>query len=83
MRHQEIADVERAILGPCSAALVPRRVHGIVLDGDYGPLEGLLAKPGLLGSQSQKAFLYMCFRQQFLEHIDNRALRHSYVHVST
>lgn len=41
-------------------------------DGDFGSLEGLLAIPGLLGPQSLKAFLYMCYRQQFLEYIDNR-----------
>lgn len=41
-------------------------------DGDFGALESLLAGPGLLGPQTLKAFLYMCYRQQFLEYIDNR-----------
>lgn len=40
-------------------------------DGDFGSIETLLA-PGLLGQQTQKAFLYMSYRQQFLEYIDNR-----------
>lgn len=43
-------------------------------DGDFGALESLLAGPGLLGPQTLKAFLYMCYRQQFLEYIDNREL---------
>jgi COMPASS component SWD3 len=46
----------------------------VVPDGDYGALENLLAKPGLLKRQTQKAFLYMCYRQQFLEHVENRKL---------
>lgn len=46
--------------------------HVDTVDGDFGALEGLLAPSGLLGPQTQKAFLYMCYRQQFLEYIDNR-----------
>jgi hypothetical protein len=49
--------------------------HGA--DGDFGALEALLARPGLLKPQSQKAFLYLCYRQQFLEHVENRTY-HSY-----
>ncbi|KAK8869645.1 hypothetical protein IAR55_000213 [Kwoniella newhampshirensis] len=47
-------------------------VERAILDGDYGSIEGLIAKPGLLGPQTQKAFLYLCYRQQFLEHVENR-----------
>ena len=43
-----------------------------VVDGDFSSLEALLARPGLLKPQSQKAFLYLCYRQQFLEHVENR-----------
>jgi hypothetical protein len=35
-------------------------------------VEGLIGRPGLLKPQSQRAFLYMCYRQQFLEYIENR-----------
>lgn len=31
-----------------------------------------MGRPGLLKPQSQRAFLYMCYRQQFLEYIENR-----------
>lgn len=41
------------------------------LDGDYGALENLLATEGVLKPQAQKAFLYLCYRQQFLEFIEN------------
>lgn len=42
------------------------------LDGDYEVLEGLLAKGGVMKPQAQKSFLYLCYRQQFLEFIENR-----------
>lgn len=48
-----------------------RRELVLIADGDFGSIESLLA-PGLLGPQTQKAFLYMCHREQFLEYIDNR-----------
>ena len=38
-------------------------------------LEGLLAKPGLIRPKTQKAFLYVCWRQAFLEHVENRESR--------
>jgi hypothetical protein len=38
-------------------------------------IEGLIGRPGLLKPQSQRAFLYMCYRQQFLEYIENRMSR--------
>ncbi|WVF72043.1 hypothetical protein IAT40_006855 [Kwoniella sp. CBS 6097] len=47
-------------------------VERAILDGDYGSLEALISKPGLLRLQTQKAFLYLCYRQQFLEHVENR-----------
>ncbi|WVQ98866.1 hypothetical protein IAU59_005997 [Kwoniella sp. CBS 9459] len=47
-------------------------VERAILDGDYGSIEGLISKPGLLRLQTQKAFLYLCYRQQFLEHVENR-----------
>lgn len=52
--------------GPSASSLA------LTPDGNFGALEGLLASPGLLGQQTQRAFLYMCYRQQFLEYIDNR-----------
>jgi hypothetical protein len=77
--RDEIDSVERAILGECELCSV-RRVQACVcvcadtrLDGDFGSIESILA-PGLLGPQTQKAFLYMCYREQFLEYIDNREL---------
>lgn len=36
-------------------------------------MENLIARPGLLRIQTQKAFLYLVYRQQFLEHVENRA----------
>ncbi|OCF36464.1 WD-repeat protein [Kwoniella heveanensis BCC8398] len=47
-------------------------VERAILDGDYGSIEALISKPGLLRLQTQKAFLYLCYRQQFLEHVENR-----------
>ncbi|WRT67301.1 uncharacterized protein IL334_004269 [Kwoniella shivajii] len=47
-------------------------VERAILDGDYGSIEGLISKPGLLKNQTQKSFLYLCWRQQFLEHVENR-----------
>ncbi|CAD6569238.1 MAG: hypothetical protein TREMPRED_005131 [Tremellales sp. Tagirdzhanova-0007] len=64
IRHEEVRDVERAIL-----------------DGDYGSLEDLLSKPGLVRPQTQKAFLYVCFRQQFLECINNRESQKAFNHL--
>nr|KIR46574.1 WD-repeat protein [Cryptococcus bacillisporus CA1280] len=47
-------------------------VERAILDGDWGSIENLIARPGLLRLQSQKAFLYLVYRQQFLEHVENR-----------
>ncbi|WVW82910.1 hypothetical protein I302_104924 [Kwoniella bestiolae CBS 10118] len=47
-------------------------VERCILDGDYGSIEGLISKPGLLKYQTLKSFLYLCWRQQFLEHVENR-----------
>ncbi|WWD16094.1 hypothetical protein CI109_100519 [Kwoniella shandongensis] len=47
-------------------------VERAILDGDYSSIEGLISKPGLLRPQTQKAFLYLCYRQMFLEHVENR-----------
>ncbi|WVR05318.1 hypothetical protein IAU60_002332 [Kwoniella sp. DSM 27419] len=47
-------------------------VERAILDGDYASVEGLVSRPGLLRLQTQKAFLYLCYRQQFLEHVENR-----------
>ncbi|KAK6903106.1 hypothetical protein I203_108368 [Kwoniella mangroviensis CBS 8507] len=47
-------------------------VERCILDGDYSSIEGLISKPGLLKYQTQKSFLYLCWRQQFLEHVENR-----------
>ncbi|WWC89739.1 uncharacterized protein L201_004664 [Kwoniella dendrophila CBS 6074] len=47
-------------------------VERCILDGDYSSIEGLISKPGLLKHQTQKSFLYLCWRQQFLEHVENR-----------
>ncbi|KAK4687478.1 hypothetical protein P7C73_g2644, partial [Tremellales sp. Uapishka_1] len=47
-------------------------VERAIQDGDYLALESLLSTPGLLKNQSQKAFMYMCWRQQFLEFVENR-----------
>jgi hypothetical protein len=43
----------------------------LITDGDYGSLENLLGKEGILKPQAQKSFLYLCYRQQFLEFIEN------------
>ncbi|WWC69280.1 uncharacterized protein I206_103218 [Kwoniella pini CBS 10737] len=47
-------------------------VERCILDGDYSSIEILISKPGLLKTQTQKSFLYLCWRQQFLEHVENR-----------
>ncbi|WWC60922.1 uncharacterized protein I303_103498 [Kwoniella dejecticola CBS 10117] len=47
-------------------------VERCILDGDYSSIENLISKPGLLKSQTQRSFLYLCWRQQFLEHVENR-----------
>ncbi|WVO20858.1 uncharacterized protein IAS62_002158 [Cryptococcus decagattii] len=47
-------------------------VERAILDGDWGSIENLIARPGLLRLQTQKAFLYLVYRQQFLEHVENR-----------
>ena len=41
------------------------------VDGEWTALESLISRLGILRHQTQRAFLYMCYRQQFLEHIDN------------
>nr|ODN87917.1 WD-repeat protein [Cryptococcus depauperatus CBS 7841] len=61
-REEHMEDVERAILGKLLG-------HQ---DGDWGSIEKLIAQPGLLRPQTQKAFLYLVYRQQFLEHVENR-----------
>ncbi|WVQ71746.1 hypothetical protein IAR50_001287 [Cryptococcus sp. DSM 104548] len=47
-------------------------VERAIQDGDWGAIESLIARPGLLRPQTQKAFLYLVYRQQFLEHVENR-----------
>ncbi|WVQ78545.1 hypothetical protein IAT38_000631 [Cryptococcus sp. DSM 104549] len=47
-------------------------VERAILDGDWQSIEGLISRPGLLRPQTQKAFLYLVYRQQFLEHVENR-----------
>lgn len=70
----EAHDVEQAI----HSEIIPQTIAAVnrdsadYLDGDFSSLEALLARPGLLKPQSQKAFLYLCYRQQFLEHVENR-----------
>ena len=70
----EAHDVEQAI----HSEIIPQIIAAVNrdgadrLDGDFSSLEALLARPGLLKPQSQKAFLYLCYRQQFLEHVENR-----------
>jgi hypothetical protein len=48
------------------------------IDGDYGAIENLLSKEGVLKPQAQKSFLYLCYRQQFLEFIEN-SMSHLYL----
>lgn len=73
-------EVERALLGEL-LVLVAGREHmepselTCLPDGDYGALEGLLGKEGIMKPQAQKSFLYLCYRQQFLEFIENRQSR--------
>jgi hypothetical protein len=73
-RHEEIEAVERALLGRVAPHLIRllQCSADVGADGDFGSIEGLIAQPGLLRPQTQKAFLYMCYRQQFLEHVENR-----------
>jgi COMPASS component SWD3 len=52
-------------------------VERCINDGDFTSLENLLLV--LLKGQRQKAFIYLCYRQQFLEHIENRM---SFIHWS-
>ncbi|ORY24960.1 WD40-repeat-containing domain protein [Naematelia encephala] len=49
-----------------------QEIERAILDGDYGSLESLLSRPALVRGQTVKAFLYLCYRQQFLEHVENR-----------
>ncbi|KAL1411072.1 hypothetical protein Q8F55_002019 [Vanrija albida] len=74
-RYPRLSDALAAEIGPVRDAAVRGEIEGVeraILDGDFPALEPLLASPGLLGPQTQKAFLYMCWRQQFLEFVDNR-----------
>ena len=55
-----------------------REVESAILDGEFGLLENLVLRPGLLRHQTQRAFIYVCYRQQFLEHIDNREVQKAF-----
>ncbi|EJT50688.1 WD-repeat protein [Trichosporon asahii var. asahii CBS 2479] len=72
-RHPRLADVLAAEVGPARDHAVTNEIEGV--ERAILALESLLSGPGLLGPQTLKAFLYMCYRQQFLEYIDNQGVQ--------
>ena len=73
--HPHVSRLVEDAIGPARDEEVRAEAEAVeraILDGDFGEVEGLVSSPGLLGQQTQKAFLYLCWRQQFLEFVDNR-----------
>ncbi|ORX33747.1 WD40-repeat-containing domain protein [Kockovaella imperatae] len=56
-------------------------VERAILDGEWSAIETLISRPGLVRPQTQRAFMYMCYRQQFLEHVDNREFQKAFSHL--
>ncbi|KAJ3070988.1 hypothetical protein HDU98_005950 [Podochytrium sp. JEL0797] len=60
-----------------------KRVKKCILDGDWPEVDRICASiPGKGIVKNQKAFLYVVYRQQFLEYIEHHEIQKAFTHLS-